>query len=270
MTSPGRRRVVRGSVVAAMAALAALSGCAPKVPSLPTGAASPFPDYAAAYTGATASCRGIRTYTAVMALSGKAGSTKLRGRVEAGFAAPGRLRLEGIAPFGRPVFILTADGARGTLVLPREEQVLRDAGVDRIVEALAGVPLDADALRTVVSGCGLQGDDGPTGGRVYSDGAAAVLFAGGTDYLRAGALVASSRGPVTVFYGDVANGRPSTARLRVERDGRATADLTLRLSQVEINTTIDPNAFTPNLPAHPVAITLEELRRAGPLGDTGR
>ena len=43
-----------------------------------------------------------------MALSGKAADTKLRGRIDAGFAAPSRARLEGVAPFGRPVFVLTA------------------------------------------------------------------------------------------------------------------------------------------------------------------
>ena len=263
----------------AIVALAALSACAPKVPVLPAGAGSPFPSYAAAYARATASCRDVRTYTAVMALSGKAGRTKLRGRVEAGFAAPGRLRLEGVAPFGRPVFVLTADGARGTLVLPREDQVLQNVAAEDIVEALAGVPLGADALRTAVSGCGLEAGAAPTDGRSYPDGRAAIVFPGGTAYLKQDAalgrrspgeggytLIAATRGGVTVFYDEVANGRPSAVRLLVEQNGRATADLTLRLTQVEINTTIDPRAFTPDLPAHPVPITLDELRRAGPLG----
>ena len=263
----------------AIIGILALGACAPKAPILPTGAGTPFPSYAAAYASATASCRDVRTYTAVMALSGKAGRVKLRGRVEAGFAAPGRLRLEGVAPFGKPVFVLTADGARGTLVLPREDQVLQDVAAESIVEALAGVPLGADALRTVVSGCGLETNAAPTDGRAYPDGRAAVVFPDGTAYLSGSAdpgrrgvgeggwtLIASTRGSVTVFYDELANGRPSTVRLRVEQNGRASADLTLRLSQVEINTTIDPRAFTPDLPAHPVPITLDELRRAGPLG----
>jgi len=43
----------------------------------------------------------------------QAGTTKLRGRVDAGFAAPARARLEGIAPFGKPVFVLVADDGKG-------------------------------------------------------------------------------------------------------------------------------------------------------------
>ena len=76
-----------------------------------------------------------------MGLSGKAGSTTLRGRIDAGFAEPAKARLEGIPPFGKPVFILVADEGRGTLVLTRENRVLRDAPPEAIVEALAGIAL---------------------------------------------------------------------------------------------------------------------------------
>ena len=92
----------------------------------------------------------------------------------------------------------------------------------------------------------------------------------GTAYLRqnAGAweVAASTSGPVTVMYADYASGRPSTIRLRAESQGRPSADLTLRLSDVDINTTLDPRTFEVDLPARPVPLTLDELRRAGPLG----
>jgi outer membrane lipoprotein-sorting protein len=245
------------------------TGCGPKAPLLPTGAGTPFPDYQAAYSQATSSCSGVRTFTASMALSGKAGTTKLRGRIDGGFEAPARARLEGIAPFGKPVFILVADGDRGTLVLPREDRVLRDAAPDRIVEALAGVRLGPDMLRTVVSGCGLTVAE-PSGGRVFANGWTAMSVAEGTVYLRKNAaaweVAAASSGPVTVMYSDSVSGRPSTVRLRAESQGRTSADLTLRLSDVEVNVTIDPKAFKPELPDHPVPLTLDELRRAGPLG----
>ncbi len=204
-----------------------------------------------------------------MALSGKAGTMKLRGRIDAGFEAPARARLEGIAPFGKPVFILVADGNRGTLVLPREDRVLRDAPPDQIVEALAGVRLGPGVLRTVVSGCGLT-DAAPTAGRAYANGWTALSLAEGTVYLRrngdAWELAAATSGPVTVMYADYASGRPSTIRLRAEAQGRVSADLTLRLSDVEIDTALDPKTFDVDLPAHPVPLTLDELRRSGPLG----
>jgi len=245
------------------------AACAPKAPALPAGSGSPFAEFAGAYQQATAACRDVKTITVSMGLSGKAGSTKLRGRIDAGFEAPARLRLEGIPPFGRPVFVLVADGARATLVLTREDRVLRDAPADRIVEALAGVPLGAGELRTIVSGCGWS-SGAPTDGRTFSNGWAAVSAGDATTYLRpAGGgwqIAGASRGSVTAMYADYANGRPSTIRLSVESAGRVTADLTLRLSDVAVNTTLDPRTFIADLPDHPVPLSLEELRRAGPLG----
>jgi len=247
----------------------ALSSCAPRPPVLPTGTGTPFPDFAAAYGQATAACRSVKTITASLGLSGRAGTTKLRGRIDAGFAEPARARLEGIAPFGKPVFILVADARRSTLVLPREDRVLRDAPPEQIVEALAGVPLGPDTLRTVVTGCGLSVGT-PAEGRTFPNGWTAVSVGQGTTYLRRNAgtweVAAATSGPVTVTYADYASGRPSSVRLRAEAQGRPSADLTLRLSDVDINTTLDPKTFEVSLPAHPVPLTLDELRRAGPLG----
>ena len=246
-----------------------VSACAPKPPTLPTGAGAPFPEFPSAYQQATAACRDVRTITLSMAVSGRAGSTKLRGRIDAGFAAPAKARLEGIAPFGKPVFVLVADGARGTLVLPREDRVLKDAPPDRIVDALAGVPLGPAALRTIVSGCGF---DGPAAadGRAFPNGWVSGSTGDATVYLRRAGerweVAGATRGPLTVTYADWASGRPSTIRLRADSQGRAAADLTLRLSDVEINTTLDPRTFEAELPPHPVPLTLDELRRAGPLG----
>jgi hypothetical protein len=154
-------------------------------------------------------------------------------------------------------------------VFQRDDRVLRDAPPDQIIEALAGVRLGPDQLRTVVSGCGLL-TGSPTDGRAFTNGWSAVSFADGTTYLRRNAdaweIAAVTRGPLTVTYSDYASGRPATIRVRAMSQGRATADLTLRLSDVEINTPIDSKAFQVDLPEHPVPLTLEELRRAGPLG----
>jgi outer membrane lipoprotein-sorting protein len=257
------------SGVVALGILTCAGSCAPKAPALPSGPGTPFPEFAAAYQEATAACREITTITTSMALSGKAGETKLRGRIDAGFAAPGRLRLEGIPPFGRPVFVLVADGPHATLVLLRDERVLRDAPADRIVEALAGVPLDADTLRTLVTGCGLA-SGAPADGRAFPNGWAAVSNGDATTFLRragdAWQIAAATRGSLTATYADYANGRPATIRVRAASGDRATADLTLRLSDVETNVTLDPRTFEVDLPAHPIPMTLDELRRAGPLG----
>lgn len=237
---------------------------------LPSGTGSPFPEFPSAYKDATSACSGVKTISASMGMSGKAGATKLRGRIDAGFAAPDRARLEGVPPFGKPVFILVADGANATLVLTRDERVLRDAPPDQIVEALAGVALGPDALRTMVAGCGFGGD--PADGRVFPNGWVATTSGETTTYLRQNAgrweIAAATRGAITILYADYANGRPSTIRVRASNAGRTTADLMLRLSDVDINTTLDPRTFdiTSDLPDHPVPLTLDELRRAGPMG----
>jgi hypothetical protein len=84
----------------------------------------------------SAACRGVRTLTAELALAGRAGPDKLRGRVQAGFTRPSAMRLEGVAPFGPPAFILVARDRTATLVLPRESGVLRGAQADEILGAL--------------------------------------------------------------------------------------------------------------------------------------
>ena len=79
-------------------------------------------------------------------------------------------------------------------------------------------------------------------------------------------MAGAMRGPLTVAYADYATGRPSTIRLRAQAGGRVSADLTLRLSQVEINTPLDAKVFEAEIPPRAIPLTLEELRRAGPLG----
>jgi outer membrane lipoprotein-sorting protein len=252
-----------------VAAALTAGGCAPKALVIPAGAGTPFPEFASAYQQATNRCHAVNTISASMGMSGRAGATKLRGRIDAGFAAPDRARLEGLHPvFGKPVFVLVAEGGRGTLVLTREDRVLRDAPPDQIVEALAGVALGPDALRTAISGCGFGVSPGE--GREYSNGWIAASTGDGDIYLRRGAggweVAAATRGPVTIAYADYASGRPATIRIRAQSGDRTSADLTLRLSDVDINTTLDPKVFQVQLPDRPVPLTLDELRRAGPLG----
>ena len=257
--------------VAALGILTA-TACAPKPPSLPTGTSTPFPDFRSAYDQASERCRAVRTLTLSMSLSGRAGSTKLRGRVDAGFEAPARARLEGIAPFGKPVFILVADGGRGTLVLPREDRVLRDAPAEQILAALAGVPLDPASLRAIVAGCGFSGVPIDDAGQKFANGwvgsrapeNAVFLRPAGNGWAIAGAV----RGPLTVFYTNDASGKPASIRVLAESGGAVTADLTLRISDVDVNPTLDPRTFdiTADIPPRAVPLTLEELRRAGPLG----
>jgi len=250
-----------------LATLAGLSGCGGKRVALPSGDGVPFPDAAAAYQAAVQDCRGARTVTATLSLSGRAGSTRLRGDIDAGFEAPEKVRLEGRHPFGRPLFILGAGGPLATLLLPRDSRVLQNAATKDIVEALVGLPLAGGALRSLVSGCGFGVADVSTG-RSYSGGWVAVDGGDATTYLRQvegrWRVVAATRPPLTVHYSAFGLGRAST--LRLQASGPSVADVTARLSDVNINVSLDPAVFEVEVPPAAEPLTLEELRRAGPLG----
>lgn len=258
----------RPGLLAAVAALMiGVSACGkPTRPALPSGAGMPFPAFDTAYQQAVADCSGTRTITAELALSGRAGATKLRGRINAGFESPDAMLLEGLAPFGKPAFLLAARSGQATLLLPRDERVLRSAAPAAIVEALAGVALTPAELRSAVAGCGL-GVASPGAGRSYGDDWAAVDSGAGAVYLhrisgrwRVAAVV---RDTLTLQYADFSDGRASTLFVKT-----SVADLALRLSQIEINVTLDPKVFDIAVPGNAVPLTLEELRRAGPLGDS--
>jgi hypothetical protein len=229
-----------------------------------------MPDYARAFDEASAGCRNVRTMTAELSLSGRAGSQKLRGRIVAGLERPGSMRLEGVAPFGQPVFIMVARAGRATLLLPRDGRVLADAQPAAVLEALAGVPLDAGDLLAILSGC-LSADPQPLRGRAYAGGWSAVDLANGvTAYLRQEGdrwrISAGTRDRLTIEYTDFYQGRARRIRLRTADDASVAADLTLELSQVDTNVAIDPKAFSVLVPAGTTPLTIEELRRQGPLG----
>jgi hypothetical protein len=80
-------------------------------------------------------------------------------------------------------------------------------------------------------------------------------------------LVASVRPPLEVRYADFVSGRPTTVRLRRASAAADTAvDLTLRLSQVDLNIPLGAEVFQVEIPEDATPLTLDELRRAGPLG----
>jgi hypothetical protein len=257
-------------------AVVVAGGCARRPPALPTGAGAPYPDYAAAYAQATGRCRDVSTFAALLELSGRAGGSRLpRTRIEAGFAAPARIRLEGTAGFGRPLFILVARRAEdATLVLPRDKRVLSEAPAAAIIEALTGVALGADELRGIVSGCG-PGLVKPVSARSHEGGWVAIDGGDQMAWLRqidgTWRVVATERGGIENRYLEFQDGRPSVIRIRAPAtsSGGAT-DLTIRVSDVDINVPLGPEVFQVEIPEDASPLTLEELRRAGPLGSEAR
>jgi hypothetical protein len=245
------------------------AACAPRLPTLPAGAGAPFPDFLAAYEQATGACHAVRTMAAVLSISGRAGSQRFRARLDGGFEAPARVRLEFPAP-GRPLFTYVAVGDQATLVLPREGRVLRNAPPAATLEALAGVPIGPEDLRTIVAGCGFAASD-LARGRAFDRGWLAIDAGSDTIWLQrvdaAWRLAAALRGPIEVRYADFAAGRPATIRLRTAAAGGAhITDLTIRLSQVDLNEPLERAVFEVEVAPDATPMTLAELREAGPLG----
>ncbi len=243
----------------------ALTACGPRRVGLPAGSGTPASDFAPAYAAARAACEQVRTFQAELGLSGRAAGQRVRGRVLGGFV-PGALRLEGVAPFGTPVFILVADGPRGTLLLSRDRRVVRDAPPQEILNALIGLRLDADDLRALLTGCVKAAAEAASARAYGSEWMAVDLSSGGTVYLNRGAagwrIVAGRYGGLEIDYTAFAGARPSQITLRGQD-----LNLGLEVSQVEVNGDLPRDQLVAlKIPDGVEPLSLEELRTSGPLG----
>ena len=242
------------------------------MPPRPAGPPTADPTAGEAFVTATAACTGFRSLEGELALSGRAGGERVRGRILTGLEAGGAVRLEAPAPFGAPFFLLAGRNETATLVLPREKRVLKDTAVSAVLERLTGLTLGADDLRLIVSGC-LVDRATPADGRQFPGGWQAVTI--GPErvaYLRTvqgrPTLVAADYGPWHVDYSQHAGGFPRAVRVR--RAGDTAIDITARVEQLEVNTQINPRAWSVDVPADADPLTLEELRSIAPLAEKPR
>lgn len=250
--------------------LASLSACATHQFTFPTDPGAPLPDALGIHQQVSAACSAARTFTAELSLSGTAGSQRLRGRVVAGFARPDAMRLEGLAPLGPPAFILVTRGGVASLLLPRENSVLRDASAEEILGALTGVALAPADLQSILSGCVLPSPEA-VAGRLHQNGWVSIELAGdGAVYLerRNGLwqVRGGRRANWEIEYPAWQGRFPSQVRLRSTRPGVA-VDLVATISQVQVNTELDAAAFEVVIPGNARAITLDDIRQSGTLRD---
>ena len=259
------------TVTALVAALWAASCGAPLL-KLPTGPFGPASDATEAFTQATRACHTVSTITAEIAVRGKVGGRRMRARLLAGLALESA-RLEAPAPFGQPVFIFVARAQDATLLLPRDGRVIEHGRPDAILEALTGISLSPSDLRSTLTGCA----EAPGVAAARQVGDEWRVIPGPREvYLRRErpadpwrVLAVVRRQPASAEwraeFRDFRDDLPRTIHLASA--DRRRFDLTLALSQVEINTPLGPDVFRVNVPAALKPITIEELQRNGPLAD---
>lgn len=257
-------------VAALAAAVVLLAGCAARAPQRPQDPGTPDATAVDAFRAATKQCAGLKTLTAEIRLSGRAGGERLRGTLHAGFAAPAALRFEAMAPFGAPVFILAGRDNRATLYFPRDNRVLPDVALADVLDRLTALALNADDVRLVLTGC-LTQTATPSEGRMWTGGLRGVTLAPNiTAYLRDSngtpVVVAADYGPWLVDYTDHLNGWPRSVRIRSREAGRV--DATARLDQLEMNIALDDAAFIVEVRPDAERITLNDLRAIAPLRGT--
>lgn len=264
--------------LAGLVATVLLSACVARTPPRPVGPPTPDPTAAEAFVTATAACKGFRSIEGELALSGRAGGERVRGRILTGLESGGAVRLEAVAPFGAPFFVLAGRNERATLVLPRERRVLKDTGVAEVLERLTGLTLGADDLRLILSGC-LSDRTAPSDGRRWGgEWKAVTVGADRIAYLRIQngqpVLTAADYGAWHVDYSAHAAGFPRVVRVRRAagpgslQPGADTAiDITARIDQLEVNTQINPLAWVVDVPSDADPMTLDELRSIAPLAE---
>jgi outer membrane biogenesis lipoprotein LolB len=266
----GRRRVACVWKLALCVACVGLTAaCGARRLQLPSDLGSPLPDYSEIHNAVTAPCRGARTFTAELGLRGRAGGRRLSGRLVAGFERPASIRLEAVAPFGPPGFILASRDGTAVLLLPRDERVVSGESAESILGALTGVALAPADLQAILTGCVVPAPKAISG-RLHANGWASIDLEGGaTMYLRRSGMWevrAARRDGWEVEYPAWQGMFPQVIRLRSAHEP-ADVDMTATLMQVEVNVDVDSAAFTVNVPDSARPLSIDELRQAGPLGE---
>ena len=265
---PGRRPVghQRAPLLVTLA-LAVTSACAPRTAtlSLPAGAGTPIADVAAAQASWRAGCQRPDALTAEVRLSGRIDGERVRGTLQLGVSADS-LRLEGLAPFGAPVFVLAVTPAEAILVLPRESAVARATSGGELLDAAVGVPFEPADLRALVAGCGLAdgsvsaAESFPGGWTRLDVGAQRRIWLRAVSPGSAPAVLAASDGAWQIEYTRTGPAWPSAIRLRRVASTGGRTDAVLALEAPEALAALPEAALTVTIPEQARVITVADLR----------
>ncbi len=210
---------------------------------------------------------------AQLRLSGHVGSQRIPGLIVGVIATrANEIGLEARVS-GSALFVLGGRGGEATLVLPQERRVVVSSA-SAILDALVGVAWEPSRLMAVLAGCVAQ--DAPVqGAREYNDGTLAVDLADGDlAYLsRSGdqrVVQAGRSGGLRVAYRRGAGPWPTEVRIASDPGQTPDVVLVLRVDALVPNPSLDARAFTVAVPAGSEAMSVQQLRDGGPLGDSAR
>ena len=259
----------RAIVAAAVGVVLATAACAPRVRlELPTGAGTPLTDLATAERAARTSCRTHPAITADLRLSGRIDGERVRGTLQLGVTREA-VRLEGLAPFGAPVFVLAAQPGSAVLLLPRETAVARGTSALELLDAVVGVALTPQDLLAMVSGCGVA-EWSVSGGATFSGGWTRLdLDQARTLWLRTAAdgtplLVAAHDGRWRIEYTRTSADWPTAIRLRAAGSGGESSrtDAILALDAPEAMARLPEGALEVEIPDGAREVALADLRKS--------
>jgi hypothetical protein len=253
-------------------AVLVVAGCAARFYSPPTGPGAPFAEADAVWRDLTARCRDARVFVAEMRVEGWVGS---RDQGFAPVAIPtaltraNELYLEVSPAPGRPAVQMVGRAEQATLLLPRDERVLRAPTRD-IIERLTGLRWEAVDMLNALTGC-VATPPGAVTGVSYGNTAALDLGPNARMWVRRRGdtwqLEAATRDGLLLEYREWMGAFPSDVRVSATSADVTPLVLTFRLSQIRANIELDPRTFTLTGPDAFVPMTLEELRAVGPLRD---
>jgi hypothetical protein len=173
---------------------------------------------------------------------------------------------------GELLFKLAGTGDRAVLLLAADRRVVTAPAGD-IVDALIGVPLDPDRLLAMMTGCVSISNDVTAAARygdvvevTTSDATVYLQLRGGGWSVRAGQF-----GDFTVDYPSLRDGVPRQIGLRSRAGREPVVTLLLSATSVDLADATPVSVFSVNVPEGATAMSIDELRRSGPLGtEAGR
>lgn len=264
----------RRTLAVAFALAVGVASCAPRTVqvALPRGQGQPMADAAlgAHVDAVSAPCRDLDALTADLRIAGRVNGDRVRGTLQVG-VEPGGVRLEGVPPFGAPVFILAGRAGAATLLFPRDGVFVSKVPVSALMEAVVGVALTPPDLLALLGGCGIPAGT-PTGGDAFGNGWARLDFPEDVSmWLRqegsaAPVLRVADTRDWRVDYEMSRPGQP--VRGMLTRKGGATTALSFEVSAPDRLSALPEAAFDVTVPADARELPLEHFRRQRVLAES--